>query len=144
MLFIPWQNEEKDLISGFETFEAHYKALKTSIDSKSNEYAHHAEELELARQMMEDEDSAYDQIAPNAEQENRKAEDEGIRETDKFVYFNPNRVVEQRHYDIGRELQSSCSVPPVETTGIMLLDTTQKSKFKTKGILLSCCTLDKM
>ena len=72
--------------------------------------------------MMEDKDSAYDQIAPNAEQENRKAEGEGIREADKFVYLNPNRVVEQRHYDIGIELQSSCSVPPVETTGIMLPD----------------------
>ena len=71
---------------------------------------------------MEDEDSTYDQIVPNAEQENREAEDEGIRKTDKFVYFNPNRVVEQRHYDIGIELQSSCSVPPVETTGIMLPD----------------------
>ena len=122
MLFIPWRNEEKDLISGFETFEAHYKALKISIESKSNEYEHHAEELELARQMMEDEDNAYDQIAPNAEQENREAEDEGIIEADKFVYFNPNRVVEQRHYDIGIELQSSCSVPPEETTGIMLPD----------------------
>ena len=43
MLFIPWRNEEKDLISGFETFEAHYKALKISIESKSNEYEHHAE-----------------------------------------------------------------------------------------------------
>ena len=43
-------------------------------------------------------------------------------EADKFVYFNPNRVVEQRHYDIGIELQSSCSVPPEETIGIMLPD----------------------
>ena len=56
MLNIPWRNEEKDLISGFVTFEAHYKALKTLIESKSNEYKHHAEELERARQMMEDED----------------------------------------------------------------------------------------
>ena len=52
MFFIPWRNEEKYLISGFVTFEAHYKALKTTIESKSNEYEHHAEELELARQMM--------------------------------------------------------------------------------------------
>ena len=27
-----------------------------------------------------------------------------------------------RHYDIGIELQSTCSVPPVETTGILLPD----------------------
>ena len=35
MLFIPWQNEEKDLISCFETFEAHYKALKHQLNQKA-------------------------------------------------------------------------------------------------------------
>ena len=70
--------------------------------------------------MMEDEEKTYDQVAPNTEQEDREAEEEGVKEAENFVYFNPNRVVEQRHYDIGIELQSTCSVPPVETTGIML------------------------
>ena len=96
--------------------------MKTSIESKSNEYEHHIEELELARQMMADVENAYDQIAPNMEQENREAEEEGAKEAKNFVFFNPSRVVAQRHYDIGIELQSTCSVPPVETTGIMLPD----------------------
>ena len=48
MLFIPWRNEQKDLLASFDTFEAHYNALNTSIESKSNEYEHHTEELELA------------------------------------------------------------------------------------------------
>ena len=112
MLFVPWRNEEIDLISGFDTFEGRYKSLKASIESKSNEYEHYAEELEIARQMMEDENNTYDQIAPNTEQVNREAEEEGTKEAENFVYFNPNRVVEQRHYDIGIELQSTCSVPP--------------------------------
>ena len=72
MLFTPWWNEQKDLISSFDTFEAHYKSLKISTESKSNEYEHYTKELELARQMMEDEENAFDQIAPNTEQENRK------------------------------------------------------------------------
>ena len=38
------------------------------------------------------------------------------------MYFNPSSVVEQRHYDIRIELQTTCSVTPVETTGIMLPD----------------------
>ena len=122
MLFIPWRNEQKDLLASFDTFEAHYNSLKTSIEPKSNEYEHHTEELELARQMRADEENAYDQIAPNTEQENKEAEEEGAKEAENFVYFNPSRVVEQRHYDIGIELQSTCSVPPVETTGIMLPD----------------------
>ena len=54
--------------------------------------------------MMEDEQREYDQTAPNAEQENREAEEEGSKESEQFVYFNPSRVVEHRHYDIGIEL----------------------------------------
>ena len=88
MLFVPWRNEERDLIAGFDTFEGHNKSLKESIESKSNEYEHHAEELEIARQMMEDENNTYDQIAPNTEQENREAEEKGMKEAEKFVYFN--------------------------------------------------------
>ena len=122
MLFVPWRIEQKDLLGSFATFEAHYNSVQTSLIPKRNEYEHHTEELELARQMMEDEQREYDQTAPNAEQENREAEEEGSKESEQFVYFNPSRVVEHRHYDIGIELQSTCSVPPVETTGILLPD----------------------
>ena len=122
MLFVPWRNEQKDLLGSFDTYEAHYNSVQTSLIPKKNEYEHHIEELELARQMMEDEQREYDQTAPNAEQENREAEEEGSKESEQFVYFNPSRVVEHRHYDIGIELQSTCSVPPVETTGILLPD----------------------
>ena len=76
--------------------------------------------VELARQMMEDGQRENDQTAPNEEQQNQEADEEGSQESEQFVYFNPSRVVEQRHYDIGIELQSPCSVPPVETTGILL------------------------
>ena len=122
MLFLPWRNEQKDLLGSCDTYETHYNSVQTSLIPKRNEYEHHIEELELARQMMEDEQREYDQTAPNAEQENREAEEEGSKESEQFVYFNPNRVVEHRHYDIGIELQSTCSVPPVETTGILLPD----------------------
>ena len=54
MLFVPWRNEPKDLLGSFDTFEAHYKSVNTSLILKRNEYEHHGEELELARQMMED------------------------------------------------------------------------------------------
>ena len=122
MLFVPWRNEQKDLLGSFDTYEAHYNSVQTSLIPKRNEYEHHIEELELARHMMEDEQREYDQTAPNAEQENREAEEEGSKESEQFVYFNPSRVVEHRHYDIGIELQSTCSVPPVETSDIMLPD----------------------
>ena len=49
LLFIPWRNEQKDLLASFDTFEAHYNSLKTSIHSKSNAYENHTEQPELAR-----------------------------------------------------------------------------------------------
>ena len=119
MLFSPWRNEQKDILASFATFEVHYNSLKTSTEPKSNECEHHTEELELARQLIEDEGNAYDQIAPNTKQENREAEEEGVKEAENVVHFNPN--IERIHYDIDIELQSTCSVP-VETTGIMLPD----------------------
>ena len=122
MLFMPWRNEAKDLLGTFDTYEAHYNSMKTSLEAKGNEYEHHVDELEIARQTAEAEENSFDEIAPNTEQENREAEEEGDTEAENFVYFNPNRVLEHRHYDIGIELQSTCSVPPVETTGIMLPD----------------------
>ena len=122
MLFMPWRNEAKDLLGTFDTYEAHYNSMKTSLEAKCNEYEHHVDELEIARQTAEAEENSFDEIAPNTEQENREAEEEGDTEAENFVYFNPNRVLEHRHYDIGIELQSTCSVPPVETTGIMLQD----------------------
>ena len=122
MLFMPWRNEAKDLLGTFDTYEAHYNSMKTSLEAKGNEYEHHVDELEIARQTAEADENSFDEIAPNTEQENREAEEEGDTEAENFVYFNPNRVLEHRHYDIGIELQSTCSVPPVETTGIMLPD----------------------
>ena len=122
MLFMPWRNEQKDLLGSFETYRAHYNTMKESLEIKRNQYEHHSEELELARQMMEAEEAEYDGLAPNAEQENREAEEEGVKESENFVYFNPDRVVEHRHYDIGIELQSICSVPRVETSSFMLPD----------------------
>ena len=121
MLFMPWRNEAKDLLGSYETYEAHYAVLKDNLESKRSQYEHHIEELELARQMAE-EDDAYDEIAPNTEHENREAEEEGDREAENFLYFNPDRVIEHRQYDIGLEIQSACSVPAIEINGAMLPD----------------------
>ena len=43
-------------------------------------------------------------------------------EAENFVYFNPNTcsILEHQHYDIGIDMQSTCSMPPVGTMGIML------------------------
>ena len=43
-------------------------------------------------------------------------------------------MVEHRHYDIGIEMQSTCSVPRVETTGIMLPDEEYLSLLKSLNL----------
>ena len=43
--------------------------------------------------MMEDEQRDYDQTAPKAKQENREAEEEGSKESEQFVYFNPSELL---------------------------------------------------
>ena len=70
MLFMPWRNEQKDLIGSFETYRAHYKTMKESLKIKRIEYEHNSEEL--ARQMMEAEDAEYDGLVSNADQEKEK------------------------------------------------------------------------
>ena len=50
---MPWRNEAKDLLDTFDTYEAHYNSLKTSLEAKGNEYEHHVDELEIARQTAE-------------------------------------------------------------------------------------------
>ena len=122
MLFMAWRKEQKDLLGSFETYRDHYNTMKEQLGVKRNQFEHHSEELELARQMMEAEEAEYDELAPNAEQENREAEEEGAKESESFVHFNPDRAVEHRHYDIGIELESTCSMPRVETASIMLPD----------------------
>ena len=102
MLFVPWRNEQKDLIGSFGTYEARYNSVQTSLVSKRNEYEHHAEELEIARQMMENEERDYDQIAPNAEQENREIEEEGPAESEKNCLFQSKqscRAKALRHWN---------------------------------------------
>ena len=75
--FVPRRNKQKDLLGSFDTYEAHYNSVQTSLIPKRNGYEYHIEELELARHIMEDEQKEYDQTAPNVEQENREAEGEG-------------------------------------------------------------------
>ena len=95
--------------------------MKDTLEAKRRQYEHLIEDLDLTKQMAEEE-AAYDEIAPNIKHEKKEAEEEGGREAEKIIYFNPDRVVEHRRYDIGIEIQSACSVPSVEINGVMLLD----------------------
>ena len=38
MLFMPWRNEQKDLLGSFGTYRAHYNTMKESLEIKRNQY----------------------------------------------------------------------------------------------------------
>jgi hypothetical protein len=81
----------------------HIKLLKRAS------YEHHVDDLELARNLAEAEYNAYDEIAPGTQQEEAETAEEEPVESETFIYLNPDRVSEQREYDIGMEIGCSIS-----------------------------------
>ena len=75
------------------------------VDHKCKEYEHHVEELEIARERAEnDYQDAFDELAPGTEQIESETAEERTVESENFVYFNPDRAVDQCNYDIGIEI----------------------------------------
>ena len=127
LLFLPWRNENVDLLGNCSSFKEHYQSVQHIIDHKCNEYEHHVEELELARELAENEYDAYDDIAPSAQQaEAEDAEEEPI-ESEAFIYFNPDRVSEHREYDIQHELGGLVSAPQLTANEHILPDNEYRS-----------------
>ena len=94
LLFLPWRNESTDLIGTYESYKYHYTAVRRMVDHKCKEYEHHAEELELARERADnDYQDAFDELAPGTEQIESETAEEQTVESEKFVYFNPDRAV---------------------------------------------------
>ena len=62
----------------------------------------------LARDMVEAELDGYNEITPRAQQTEADPAEEEYVGSESFIYLNPDRVTEHKHYDIGIELD--CSV----------------------------------
>ncbi|XP_062616288.1 uncharacterized protein LOC134278001 [Saccostrea cucullata] len=123
MLFMPWRNESIDLISGMDTFEKSFHLKKSFLAHKVKEYEFNAEQLDAALQMAtEDISEAYDELAPNAQQTEAEDENEGSLESENYVQFNPERPIEQRHYDIGSDLGIPSTRQITEESSVRLPD----------------------
>jgi len=123
LLFHPWRNEQSDLLGDYDTFEAHNLQLKKFIDFKVQQYEHHVEELEQARELAEKDYNAYDDVAPGAQEQESEALQEEPVESEEFLFFNPDKVAGPREYDIGIELGSGhVSAATIEQTENILSD----------------------
>ncbi|XP_033746958.1 uncharacterized protein LOC117332184 [Pecten maximus] len=103
MLFLPWRNEEKDILGGHETFEQHYNSKANIIKAKQKQYEHHYEELEQARQQAEGEIEDFEEIAPNTEYTEAEDEIAGTHPSEEFIHFDPD-TPHHRDYDIGPDI----------------------------------------
>ena len=122
LLFTPWRNEETDLLDLSGSYEKQYMQKKNIIDFKCNQYEHHADELDLAREKAQEEHDAYDELAPSTQQMEGDTAEEEIVESEAFIYFNPDRVSEHRDYDIGYEIGCSISNPQINPQEKLLND----------------------
>ncbi|XP_060573123.1 uncharacterized protein LOC132731041 [Ruditapes philippinarum] len=122
LLFYPWRNEERDLLGHFATHKEKYESVQNAVNEKCACYEHHVDELELARNMAEEEYNAYDEIAPGTQQEEAETAEEEPVESETFIYFNPDRVSEQREYDIGIEIGCSVSSAQISSNENILSD----------------------
>ena len=68
MLFVPWRNEEKDLLKNYKTYQDHFKTIREIIQLKKLEYDQNSEllkEVELATETQTID--IFDDICPNIE-----------------------------------------------------------------------------
>ena len=122
LLFHPWRKEESDLLGMFDSYKKHYESIKASIDMKCSEYEHHVEELDLAKAVAEPDEDAYDELAPTTQKIEAETAEESTLESESFIYFNPDRISEHRHYDIGIEIGCGISTARVDSNEIILPD----------------------
>ena len=122
LLFIPWRDENVDLLNGHSTYQEHYKQAHFLVDQKLKMYEKNFDEIERAIQQAEEEFEQHDELAPNAQQTNAEDEAEGQKESEQYVHFNPERPLEHRQYDLGSDIGASTSVPCIECHSDRLSD----------------------
>jgi hypothetical protein len=96
MLFQPWSEEEM-IIGDSESYEEHFQQIvdrESDVTQKMEEYNHHSEELQKALKELEEKtesdlEDGWDRAAPNAQHQQRMAEEGGSRPSDIYPGFLP-------------------------------------------------------
>ncbi|VDI59060.1 Hypothetical predicted protein [Mytilus galloprovincialis] len=101
LLFQPWRKEER-IIYPFDTYEDKYNSVKEGTDCNATQYEHHAEEIEEAEHLIENEleEEAFDEVAPVTQHIELKDEDE--KESEDLHQMGEDIFTQ---YDIANDLQ---------------------------------------
>ena len=102
MLYLPWRNEETDLLAGYSCYQQHYNAQESVILSNGSPYERlHPEAEEALNQAC---DELPDDIAPTAQQNEAEDCQEGPSSTTMYQFFDPDRPENQCQYDMSNDL----------------------------------------
>ena len=104
MLYMPWRNEDEDLIYGCQTFEEKYEQVKHVIFKNRCQYEFHSDMLDKALEDLECRDNESDEygsgIAPNAQHIDEQDLTCGKKESDLFGCFDPGTQKQHTQYDL--------------------------------------------
>ena len=79
-LYLPWRNEDSDLMKHFVSYKLHYEYVKACILENENKFSKNQDSLEEAMAMLEAQgppEHAWDELAPGTECKEAEDEDEG-------------------------------------------------------------------
>ena len=99
VLYIPWRNEHKDIISSCKTFQERYGQVESLLASKKKQYEYHAEILDKATDDMNNDDISQP-VAPTAEHLNDQDRATKTKPNELFGYFDPGTNKQHSHYDL--------------------------------------------
>ncbi|XP_069110076.1 ATP-dependent DNA helicase PIF1-like [Argopecten irradians] len=121
-LFMPWRNEEQDLLNGHESYEEHFNSRQQQVLPIIDKYEHHIDELDIARhQAEEDLVSEFDTVAPNTEQVQAEDAEQSVDHSEEFIHYVPPEP-SHRTVDIGQDLNLPETTVTVETRSVLLPD----------------------
>ena len=97
LLYLPWRNEDVDLIGSYETYEQHFLQRKNEIRIMQRKYESHNEEIQTAIQEAQEHDNTDDD-------EEEQTEQFCPTESSESMFFDPPRPELHARYDIASDL----------------------------------------
>ena len=107
MLYIPWRNEDIDLIAGFPSMKESFLAREQEIVSNSREYEPSSDNVDDIESIVQQ--VIRDDIAPSCQQVEAEDAECGDVDSEAFAFFDPERDGQQLQYDIGIDV----GLPPL-------------------------------
>ena len=92
MLYLPWRNEQKDLLAGHDSYEHHFEDVRDTINHNIAAYEMNSDELDNALEKLnshEYPESAWDKLASETQHQLHDDLLEGQQPSEEYSYLDP-------------------------------------------------------